>query len=426
MIAWIVGGVAVIALAVFVFLYSRRSHERDDGAADMMPAVSEESSQPAVVVSKLPATVDVKPNLLHEITDKNLLSRFTALTPAIVNALGKTQTLTTQTTTKVAGDFYQVVLAKGGSLVGSKSMPGAFRGITKEGNHIKEMANLVKVQPTQVQKVTQTTQIATSAAANVMNVASLVVGQYYMTEINGKLEKMDKSISEISDYQKREFKSRLQSLVVTVQSLSKFSQELFEDKTIRNNKLLQLQNLSEKATEFLSQVNLELQDKMTPKRDLSYKEYTTLVNDFESLIRYQQILLALLQKIGELTLVFGNGKLSNDYSYSLLQTYEKPSLKLDQDLVAWHHQQMQHFAIDLDQHKRHKDGIQGAIAVVTGVINKDWHYTELDPGLADKIEAELAIPKPGKQMDFSLYGQDVQLMLKGGKTYLWLPEAAEK
>ncbi|MFT9266250.1 hypothetical protein [Oenococcus sp.] len=412
MIAWIVGGIVVITLTVFIFLYSRHSRKRNDGAADMMPAVSEEPSQPAVVVSKLPATVEIKPNLLREITDKNLLSRVASLTPAIVNALANSQK-----TGKGNGILYRAVLKNGESLVKSRTMDGAFRGITRGENGINGMPNLIPIKGNQ---------LPIAAVANVMNVASLVVGQYYMTEINGKLEKMDKSVSEISDYQKREFKSRLQSLVVTVQSLSKFSQELFEDKTIRNNKLLQLQDLSEKATELLSQVNLELQDKMAPKNDLSYKEYTALVSDFESLIRYQQILLALLQKIGELTLVFGNGKLSSDYSYSLLETYEKPSLKLDQDLVAWHREQIQHFEIDLDQHRRQKDGIQGAIAVVTGVINKDWHYTELDPVLANKIEAELAVPKPGEQMDFSLYGQDVQLMLKGGKTFLWLPEAAEK
>lgn len=135
--------------------------------------------------------------------------------------------------------------------------------------------------------------------------------------------------------------------------------------------------------------------------------------------------MALLQKIGELTLVFGNGKLSNDYSYSLFHTYEKPSLKLDQDLVTWHHQQIQHFSMDLDQHKRQKNGIQGAIAAVTGVINKDWHYTELDSALVSQIKAELTVPKPGEQMDFRLYSQDVQLMLRDGKTYLWLPEMAD-
>ncbi|RND55485.1 hypothetical protein FAM18121_00458 [Lacticaseibacillus paracasei] len=36
MIAWIVGGVAVIALAAFVFLYSRRSHERDGSVKNLV------------------------------------------------------------------------------------------------------------------------------------------------------------------------------------------------------------------------------------------------------------------------------------------------------------------------------------------------------------------------------------------------------
>jgi len=59
-------------------------------------------------------------------------------------------------------------------------MPGAFRGFFRGAKSTKGHANLVKVDPTKINKATKIANIG----ANVMNVGSLVVGQYYMAEIS--------------------------------------------------------------------------------------------------------------------------------------------------------------------------------------------------------------------------------------------------
>lgn len=87
-------------------------------------------------------------------------------------------------------------------------MENAYRGFTRGPKGVKEQANLMKVSPTKTKKIT--TNKDGNICANVMNVASLVVGQYYMCGVNSKLEGINKSLSAISDYQKREFKSRVQ------------------------------------------------------------------------------------------------------------------------------------------------------------------------------------------------------------------------
>ena len=97
-----------------------------------------------VSVSKLPMNIEMEENLLHEITDPNILSGLSSLSPAIVNALGKTQTVITTTTTKISGDYYQVSLKKGGELVKSKNMENAYRGYTHGTKGVKEQANLIK------------------------------------------------------------------------------------------------------------------------------------------------------------------------------------------------------------------------------------------------------------------------------------------
>jgi hypothetical protein len=83
-------------------------------------------------------------------------------------------------------------------LTKSKDVVGAARGYIHGGKGVAAQANLSKVD---MSKVTKATTVA-NGVANVMNVGSLVVGQYYMSEISAKLETMIKSIDKISDFQK--------------------------------------------------------------------------------------------------------------------------------------------------------------------------------------------------------------------------------
>ena len=382
-----------------------------------------DENRPLVSVSRVPMNVEVEESRLHEITDPNIMTRLSSLSPAIVNALGKTKTVTTTTTTKISGDYYQVSLKKGGELVKSKNMENAYRGFTRGPKGVKEQANLMKVSPTKTKKITTNTRMATSAVANVMNVASLVVGQYYMSEVNSKLEGINKSLSAISDYQKREFKSRVRSLVVNVQSISTFSEEIFEDETIRNNKLIHLQQLQEQTTQLLEQVNLEIEELIQKEIQISYEEYSSIVKTLDGLVFFQKILLRVLQEIGKLTVVFGNGKLSQESSFSLMHTYVEQIAILSDDLAVWQDQYIDNFAIDLDASKRRKQGIEGVVTNITGVIKDDWRYAKLEEGLTVKIKQQMTPDKiEWKSQETDLYQKDLQLLIKDGKTYLWLPE----
>jgi len=376
-----------------------------------------------VSVSKLPMNIEMEENLLHEITDPNILSGLSSLSPAIVNAIGKTQTVITTTTTKISGDYYQVSLKKGGELVKSKNMENAYRGYTHGTKGVKEQANLIKVNPTKTKEITTNTKMATSAAANVMNVASLIVGQYYMSEVNSKLEGMNKSLSVISDYQKREFKSRVRSLIANVQAISIFTEEIFDDETIRNNKLIHLQQLQEQTTQLLEQVNLEIEELIQKETQISYEEYSSIVNKLDGLVFFQKILLIVLQEIGKLTVVFGNGKLSQESSFSLLHTYVEQTSMLSDDLIVWQEKYIDKFAIDLDASKRRKQGFEGVVTNITGVIKDDWRYAKLDESLTVKIKQQLTPTDIEKESnETNLYQTDLQLLIKDGKTYLWLPE----
>ena len=50
----------------------------------------------------------------------------------------------------------------------------------------------------------------------------MVVGQYYMTQINAELGEISDGISKVSDFQDNEFRSRVFSLVAHVKKIDDF------------------------------------------------------------------------------------------------------------------------------------------------------------------------------------------------------------
>lgn len=80
------------------------------------------------------------------------------------------------------------------------------------------------------------TAVVANSVAAAMGVASMVVGQYYMTQINTELGVISDGISQIADFQT----------------------EILENDELRLSKIAQLDSLEEKCTQLLGQANLTL------------------------------------------------------------------------------------------------------------------------------------------------------------------------
>ena len=201
------------------------------------------------------------------------------------------------------GDIYRAAIPSGATLSKSTQMEGAVRGFYHGAEGIKGQANLVKVKVPELAKVDPTeiskaTKVA-NGVANVMNVGSLVVGQYYMSEINSKIEALSKSVNKISDFQEREFKSRILSLIALVGEISNFSSEILERNDLQNRKLHALDDLKKEGTQLLQQVNLSIDDIIKKNQKPDYREYQEKVDDFKLLLEYQQILMTVLEEISK-------------------------------------------------------------------------------------------------------------------------------
>lgn len=268
-----------------------------------------------IQMDMLPAEDIKDESKLVEITDSKVLAHVNNLVPGLAQA-GNAVNNAVQAVRANGEVLYRAIIPAGSKLTNSKAMEGAVRGIYHSADGIKGHANLVAVE---AQKGTAV--VANSVAA-AMGVASMVVGQYYMTQINAELTAIGDEISKIADFQDNEYRSKVFSLVVHVKKIADFQTEILENDELRLSKIAQLDNLEEECTQLLGQANLTLAG-FAKKTGLDYKKYEKALCDAQNWFMYQKSLLDILYKISDLRYTLYLGAVSKEQCVALLPTYTK-------------------------------------------------------------------------------------------------------
>lgn len=376
-----------------------------------------QGNEVSIPIRQLPATIQFSEKNLFEITDRTIVARISATIPGAAQAAAKT--ITNSALKKV--ELYSLDIPSA-ALTKSKKVEGAFRAFSRGKSKITKNANLTRVDPT---KITKASTLANSIAS-VMNVGSLVVGQYYMAEIGAKLDTMNNSINKISDFQEKEFKSRVLSLIAHVGVISQFSVEILENAEQRKIKLAGLDDLNRNATELLGQVNETIAGIVQNNPNPNYKTYQAKVEDFTTLVQYQNVLTTILEKIGTLMYLLGRGDTSWEQSYSLYNSYLEQSRITRSMLEEWHEKQVTSLRIDLDNNRKSKSGVEGFFAAIPAfVINDKWKYKELKDGLVHKINTQTQTSLATTNEMKAVYDKDVHIIIKEGKYFYLTGETHE-
>ena len=412
--------VAVLAITLGIKLRNKTKNnvEKVIGEINLLPLAAEATDVEQVQgfgitipLELLPVTTQFDGKSMFEITDNTIVARISELIP-----------FTSQTGTRILENnalnaIKSTELVKldipFSRLTKSKDVVGAARGYVHGGKGVAAQANLSKVDMT---KVTKATTIA-NGVANVMNVGSLVVGQYYMSEISSKLETMTKSIDKIGDFQDREFKSRILSVLTLVGEISQFSSEIMVDDEQRNLKLAALENLKATATELLGQVNITISDITQKTQKPNFKEYQFKVNDFQKLLGYQNALIITLEEISKLTYLLGKGSISTERSYSTFNKYLEHSVQTRNLLGQWHDSQSNSLRIDLEKERITKAGFKAVVSAIPSLFDDKFKYNELSQNLVNEISTQIKnIPERPVEPK-QIYDDDVEIIIKEGKFY---------
>ena len=235
----IIGACIVVAIAGGIVLYVKNKRTKNElgntavvvsKTSSSKLQASEVANDPVIQIGILPADAISDETKLVEITDSKVLAHINNLVPGLAQA-GNAANNATQAVKANGEVLYRAIIPAGAKLTDSKAMEGAVRGFYHGADGIRGHANLVAVEA----------QKGTAVAA--MGVASMIVGQYYMTQINAELGVISDGISQIQNFQDNEYRSRVFSLVAHVKKIADFQTEILENDELRLSKIAQLDSL---------------------------------------------------------------------------------------------------------------------------------------------------------------------------------------
>ena len=411
--------IAMVTICIFIIQRKKNNHE-ENLSADVKTRAEERATTvsndaPVELVIKmelLPAEVIKDESALVEITDRKVLAHVNNLVPELAQAGNATNNVAQaiQANDEV---LYRAILPAGAKLSNSRTLEGAVKEMYHGANGIKGHADWL---PVEAQKGSS---VVVNTAAAAMGVASMVVGQYYMTQINAEHGAINDGISEIQNFQDNEYRSRVFSLIAHVKKIADFQTEILENNELRISKINQLDSLEEECTQLLGQANLTLAS-FAKKTDLDYETYEKVVGNSQNWFMYQKSLLDVLYKIAELRYTLHLGAVSREQCIAILPTYTKQVQDTQSRLAAWHEGTTERLKIDTDEVRRKRAGFDGVIHFLPGLFNEDLNYRSIEKNTVNMIrtqifgESTLSIDKS------ELYSEDVQLIAKDGKIY-YLP-----
>lgn len=406
----------IIVVGLAIFLIINRRKRIDNGINNQLFSareeniVEQENIELDIPVEMLSADSIKDESALVEIKDSKVLARIDSTIPQFTRA-GATVANATKDN---AETLYRVIIPNGAKLTKSRDMKGAVRGFYRGSKNIRGHANLVEVEKAG-------TNVA-NVAAGAMDVASMVVGQYYMAQINAELGEINENVKRIESFQDNEFKSRVFTLVAQVQKIAFFNTEILTNSELLKNELTHLNALEDECVQLLTQANLTIGD-YAKKKDIDYKTYEEEVQRAQNWYGYQQTLLEVLYKIADLKYALQFGKVSRKQCGALLSTCEKQVEKSRNRLLGWHESCARRLGVDISEIKRRRSGFDRAIHWVPGLIDKKQNYRPIEEKTAKMITTQITGQEiEHKQGASELYSEDVQIISKDGK-YYYLPNS---
>lgn len=408
-IIFIILGVLVILTLVFVVV-KRIKIKQNDVISQELSATN--SNQLSISFSEFPISAIEDNTELIEIKDERMLSRINETMPELVRVAKNTGDAI-QKAQNHGEVVYQAIIPAGEKLIKVRGTTDKYRGLIKGEKGIKEHVQLSK------KTVDNTAKIAENALSSAMNVASMVVGQYYMSEINTQLDLINDNISKISDFQDAEYRGKVIALITNVQTSSQFQFEIVENHEMRLQEISKLNQYETTCSELLAQANVTI-EKFSKKDTTDFTGYEKDLIEIQKWYEYQQALLGILAQISELKYTYYLGQATMEYCNSIVCKYFEQSLKVSHRLNAWHDANVDKYQIDISNNTRKRFGWDKIIHVVPSWIDEKYKLKSLSQNTAKRIEQQMS--EPVKQDGFNIYSEDVKLISKDGKVF-YLPSS---
>ncbi len=369
-----------------------------------LPTNCDDLQELIIQVDMLPADMVYEKGTLTEISDRKVLAHINNLVPGLLQTGNATNNVI-----NALKPVYQVIIPSGAKLAKSKAMEGAYRGIYHNATGIEGHANLVPIKKASF--------IATNTTSAVMSVGAMIVGQYYMTQIHNQISSINDNLTEISDFQNNEYRSKVLALITQAKSISIFQTEILENNELRDQKIGQLYILEQQCIELLGQASETIKG-VSKKDNLNYKDYQKELQKIQSWFIYQRILLETLNNLCNLKYTLHLGSVSKKQCTALLQSYKKQVENAQVCLTKWHDDSKKRLNINIEKTRKKRDGIDGFVHWLPGLIKEEYNFQSLNKDIILMIENQSSGHGDMQEIDKSeLYDKDVKIIAKDGKIY---------
>lgn len=262
-----------------------------------------------------------------------------------------------------------------------------------------------------------------NVGAAAMNAAALVVGQYYMSQIDDKLEGITSEIEKVADFQDNEYKGKVFALMAQVQKIANFQSEILMNEELRKNEVSNINSLERTCSELLGQANIAVKG-FSQNTKFDYKGYEKEIENARNWCVYQKTLYEILTQLGELKYTLYLGQMSREQCVSMLCLYAKQAEEALLELQGWHQTQIERFKINIEESVRKRAGFDAVVHFIPGLIDEKHNYRSVPERVLSEIQVQTeayAIAEHSSAPE--LYQEDVNIIAKDGKVYFLLPES---
>lgn len=368
-------------------------------------ALSQNSSDNAMItVTRLPSNYHADPAKMIAITDHRIIARITDAIPDLAQA-----GLQAQTAARYGGKaLFEAILPPGADLKPHlKAGKDMFYGAGKAADGKDIFPDFHKLGP-----VNSATQIAAAA----MNVASIVVGQYYMSQIDGELKAIKGTMQQLLNFQMDEYRSNIQALINQVTKIADHQAEVLMNDELRSRMLSMLDDCERKCDQLLEQANQALL-RLSRTKSTEYSEYEQQVKEATEWYTYQQVLLNLQYQISNLAYTLMFGTVSQDFCFSNYSTSLSSAQSACAGLCAWHEAQIAHFGIDIRELTRKRKGLDAVLHSIPSLINRKLEQRPIDEEIVGMMLTQMHTPSDRLSNFQSKFELDTHILYDGEKLY---------
>ena len=400
---WLYAGVAVlgmIALVIFGYVLPKENQDTETQFTTESDNTDKIVYIPLEEVSEITGIENEK---LIEVTDKDVIEKFSNTIPDLSSLIKKSIA-----SKDVATKIFSVFIPKKDTLASTRNVMGTTEGFVRGKNGVLSYKSGIDISAANFVKVSSATNLATLGVQLIMEVQ--------MNEIKSSLTSIEETVNKISEFQEREFTSRIKTLSSDVLEISKYSDEIMQDDEARSRKMESLDELKNESKQLLNQVNLNIKGVINENTE-KYENYQNKTNEISQEQNVQNILINVLNEISKLTYFLGQGKTSADLSYEAYNSYQEEVTEINTAVKEWQEIQIERLNIDLKKGQRAKSGVEGLVSKVPSLIDEKWKYEKMDVSVLNEIKKQCSPIKSESKHQNELFDTDVTMIVKGGRLY---------